>query len=92
MRIRFGSGTLVPAIGEIVGYKSGLALTRQELVECISDQDSLELLMESDKYLVVLSAEEFQQVITEILYVLVTFHRQDDDFSTAELWEIQTQF
>lgn len=86
MRIRFGSGTLLPAIGEIVGYKSGMALTRQELVECISDQDSLELLTESDKSLVVLRAEEFQQIITEILYRIGNISSQDYDFPTSELY------
>jgi restriction system protein len=81
MRIRFGRGTLMP-----VGYKSGMALTRQELVEYILDQDSLELLAESDKSLVVLRAEEFQQIITEILYRIGNIPSQDYDFPTSELY------
>ncbi|MEA2203700.1 MAG: hypothetical protein QOE77_476 [Blastocatellia bacterium] len=40
--IHFASGTFPPAISEVVGYKSGVALSYEQILEHLDDSDYLE--------------------------------------------------
>ena len=85
-RIRFNSGSLIPSVGEIVGYKSGLALTRQELLASVSDADTARFIEESDRSLVILRSEEFQQIIIDILYRIGNVASPNYEWPTDELF------
>jgi len=86
-RIRFSSGTLIPSVSEIVGYKSGLALTRRELLDSVSDEETVRLLDESDHAtLVILRSEEFQQIIIDILYRIGNIPSPNYEWPTDELF------
>lgn len=85
-RIRFSAGTLIPSVSEIVGYKSGLALTRQELLDSIPDEDTARLIDESDRSLVILRSEEFQQIIIDILYGIGNIASANYEWPTDELF------
>jgi restriction system protein len=73
-------------VSEIVGYKSGLALTRQELLDSISDEDTARLIDESDNGLVILRSEEFQQIIIDILYRIGNIPTPNYEWPTDELF------
>ncbi len=73
-------------MSEIVGYKSGLALTRQELLESISDEDTARLIDESDRALVILRSEEFQQIIIDVLYRIGNVASPNYEWPTDELF------
>jgi restriction endonuclease len=66
--IIFGPGILVPSVSEIVGYKSGLALTRKQILGKLQGTEHLETLRESDTSKTGLRSEEFEKIILEILY------------------------
>lgn len=70
----------------MVGYKSGLALARQELVDSVSDKDTPRLIEESDCALVILRAEEFQQIILDILYRIGNVASPNYEWPTDELF------
>jgi restriction system protein len=86
MRIWFNSGTLIPSISEIVGYKSGLALTRQEVLNSIPDEDTATLVSESDRALVTLRAEELQEILIDILYRIGNIASPNYEWPTDELF------
>jgi len=73
-------------VSEVVGYKSGLALTRQELLDSIPDEDTARLIDESDQALVILRSEEFQQIIIDILYRLGNIASANYEWPTDELF------
>jgi restriction system protein len=85
-RIRFNSGSLIPSISEIAGYKSGLALTRQELLASVSDADTARFIEESDRALVILRSEEFQQIIIDVLYRIGNVVSPNYEWPTDELF------
>jgi restriction system protein len=86
MRIWFNSGTLIPSISEIVGYKSGLALTRQELLDSIAGEDTARLVSESDCTLVTLRGEEFWGILIDILYHIGNIASPNYEWPTDELF------
>lgn len=97
--IRFKSIDLVSTVGEIVGYKSGLALTREELVRHLDDAPELqESLTYPDDYNVRVRSEEFELIVIEILYKLgnipsrlyapatiMLYHKYKNDFSKSDI-------
>lgn len=68
-RLRFQAGELVPALSEVIGYKSGLALTRDHLLESFRDDpDHHEMLLASNEAIIVVRSEEFETMVAELLY------------------------
>lgn len=97
--IRFKSIDLISTVGEIVGYKSGLALTREELVGHLDEAPELqETLTYPDDNNVRVRSEEFEMIIIEILYrignipsriyapaTIMLYHKYKNDLSKCDM-------
>jgi restriction system protein len=88
---------MVGALGEIIGYKSGLALTREEIVKHIPEYESI--LAGDDNAIMSLRAEEYEEITSTLLYRLGClasapivfpgirmFHKYKDDKDKYELY------
>ncbi len=97
-RIWFRRIEMIGAISEIVGYKSGLALTRAEIMEHLPEHTST--LMGDDDIVITLRAEEYQGMSSTLLYRLGClpsppilfpgidmFHKYKEDEEKYELYE-----
>ena len=94
---------LVGSLGELVGYKAGVALTREELAEHLVDAPAIRniVLEENDRW-VRLRSEEYEEAVTALLYqvgnlptpyplppILTVYRRfQDDPFHSNNLREV----
>ena len=86
-RIRFKPCELVSSLSEVVGYKSGLALSREVIVERLSDTDYLDLLTDSDNEPVRVGSDEFQSMFIELLYRVGNIPSPRDEFPTTALFQ-----
>src|SRR5262245_27704576 len=84
--IRFSPGTLLPYISEVVGQKSGLALTAEQIIDKLRDTDYPELLIESDLEMTRVRSEELQEIVLELLYRLGNIPSPIDDFPPQALF------
>ena len=98
-----GSMAIVGHLGELVGYKAGVALTREELAEHLVDTPAIRniVLVEDDRW-VRLRSEEYEEAVTALLYqvgnlptpyplppILTVYRRfQDDPFHSNILGEV----
>lgn len=86
------------ALSEIVGYKSGLALTRTEIVEHLPEYEPT--LMGDDDAIIRLRAEDYEEILSTLLYRLGCiasppivfpgvdmFHKYKEDPKKYELYE-----
>ena len=61
--------SMVGHLGELVGYKAGLALTREELAEHLLDApDIRQAVLAEEGYLVRVRSEEYEAAVHELLY------------------------
>ena len=67
-RMWLDPGILIPSVGEIVGYKSGLALTKEQMFQKLQQSEYFDTLKDSDNWAVTLRGEEFHFIILELLY------------------------
>jgi restriction system protein len=66
--IWFRRAELLGSVSEVVGYKSGLALTREEIAEHLPDAG--ELWQGPDEEKLRVRSEEFEELITSLLYAV----------------------
>lgn len=59
---------LLNTLSETVGYKSGLALNKQEFLEYIRDEDWKKFFCGKKEYVVRIRSEEFEEEVTNILF------------------------
>ena len=71
--IRFRRASLLGSVSEIVGYKSGLTLTRDDLLSHVEDDDRY-LFEGSDEDELSLRSEEFEELIAGLLYAVGNIH------------------
>lgn len=56
-------------LGEFVGYKAGLALTREELAEHLVDTpDIRDAVLVAEDYLLHMRSEEYEEIVEGLLY------------------------
>lgn len=69
--MNFLSGELTNVIGETIGYKSGMALSREEFADLLSGEGDLpDLFMQPDNKWIRLHSSEFEELYYLILYKL----------------------
>jgi hypothetical protein len=67
--IRFRRASLLGCVSETVGYKSGLTLTREDLIQHAAEDDR-DLFEGSDDDEVPIRSEEFEELIAGFLYTV----------------------
>lgn len=67
--IRFRRASLLGCVSETVGYKSGLTLTREDLIQHAGEDDR-DLFEGSDDDEVPIRSEEFEELIAGFLYTV----------------------
>jgi hypothetical protein len=67
-RIWLRRAEMIGALSEIVGYKSGLALTKAEILKYLPEYEST--LTGRDNAIITLRAEEYQEMTSTLLYSL----------------------
>ncbi len=68
--IHFPSGTFPAAITEVVGYKSGLALSYEQILEHLENPEYVEIAMAGNDGFVRVRSEVFEGIILGLLYKL----------------------